>query len=174
MADYKASGAPPSYPEQYPPQQQQSYAGDHIQNSAPPQSQMVHHDSTFSQEKAHGNGSVPPQSHVAALPGSDTQQQMAAQGYQTAMPIGSLGAGAAPIDCPACNMRQMTRIEYKSGGTTWAWAAGVCICLGSAATAELASQPGTDLVIRKFTSIDKRDKSGAFGYVAWNTLRVLV
>ncbi len=54
----------------------------------------------------------------------------AAGGYQTAIPIANLTESPSPIDCPACNMRQLTRVEYKSGGTTWAWAAGACCLVG--------------------------------------------
>jgi len=38
--------------------------------------------------------------------------------YQNATPLASLQQGPAPVDCPVCNVREMTRTEYVSGGTT--------------------------------------------------------
>ncbi len=38
--------------------------------------------------------------------------------YQTATPLGSLQQGPAPVDCPVCGVREMTRTEFHSGGTT--------------------------------------------------------
>lgn len=37
--------------------------------------------------------------------------------YQTATPLQSLGEGAAPVDCPACRQRALTRTDYVSGNT---------------------------------------------------------
>ncbi|KAI4099243.1 MAG: hypothetical protein L6R37_006045 [Teloschistes peruensis] len=39
-------------------------------------------------------------------------------GYQTAIPLANLADTAAPVDCPACRMRALTRTEHHSGGTT--------------------------------------------------------
>ena len=38
--------------------------------------------------------------------------------YQSAMPVGTLGPGPAPIDCPSCHQRAITSISYKSGDCT--------------------------------------------------------
>lgn len=35
-----------------------------------------------------------------------------------ATPLGSLQQGPAPVDCPVCGVREMTRTEFVSGGTT--------------------------------------------------------
>ena len=50
--------------------------------------------------------------------------------YKTATPLQALGQSPAPVDCPVCAGRHMTRIDYAVGGTTWVWAAAVC-CLCS-------------------------------------------
>lgn len=38
--------------------------------------------------------------------------------YQMATPLPSLQQGPAPVDCPVCGVREMTRTEFISGGTT--------------------------------------------------------
>ncbi|KAL5318779.1 hypothetical protein ACEPPN_013845 [Leptodophora sp. 'Broadleaf-Isolate-01'] len=38
--------------------------------------------------------------------------------YQMATPLASLQQGPAPVDCPVCGVREMTRAEYVTGGTT--------------------------------------------------------
>jgi hypothetical protein len=38
--------------------------------------------------------------------------------YKTAVPIPNLGMGSAPVDCPSCGKRCMTRLEYVVGNTT--------------------------------------------------------
>lgn len=37
--------------------------------------------------------------------------------YQIATPLGSLQQDPVPVDCPICGVREMTRIEFVSGGT---------------------------------------------------------
>ncbi|KAL8896272.1 MAG: hypothetical protein Q9207_007785 [Kuettlingeria erythrocarpa] len=59
--------------------------------------------------------------HQASMPMQQQQQQqqpMPQSGYQTATPLANLGEGAAPVDCPCCHMRALTRPEYHSGNTT--------------------------------------------------------
>lgn len=47
------------------------------------------------------------------------QQPMQQQStYQTALPLGNLQEAAAPVDCPVCRQRALTRTEYVSGNTT--------------------------------------------------------
>ncbi len=54
--------------------------------------------------------------HQASMP---MQQQPTQQsGYQTSVPLANLQEAAAPVDCPACHMRALTRTDYHSGGTT--------------------------------------------------------
>ncbi|OOF93057.1 hypothetical protein ASPCADRAFT_209690 [Aspergillus carbonarius ITEM 5010] len=50
-------------------------------------------------------------------------------GYNTPTPLYALQKGPAPVDCPACGQRQMTRVQAESGNTTHAWAAVLCCCL---------------------------------------------
>jgi lipopolysaccharide-induced tumor necrosis factor-alpha factor len=38
--------------------------------------------------------------------------------YQNATPLQVLGRGAAPVDCPSCGVRAMTRTNYEVGNTT--------------------------------------------------------
>lgn len=37
--------------------------------------------------------------------------------YQTSVPVHSLSQGAAPVDCPSCRQRHLTRVEYVTGNT---------------------------------------------------------
>ena len=47
-------------------------------------------------------------------------QQMGTQqsNYQTSVPLASLQNAPAPVDCPNCKTRSMTRVEFHSGNTT--------------------------------------------------------
>ncbi|PYH98021.1 hypothetical protein BO71DRAFT_89013 [Aspergillus ellipticus CBS 707.79] len=49
-------------------------------------------------------------------------------GYSTATPLHALQRGPAPVDCPVCGHREMTRVVGESGNTTHAWAAVLCFC----------------------------------------------
>ncbi|KAL9594288.1 MAG: hypothetical protein Q9219_007115 [cf. Caloplaca sp. 3 TL-2023] len=62
----------------------------------------------------------PTQAAVPQHQTSNTFQQMPMQQsqYQTATPLINLSEGAAPVDCPCCHMRALTRTEYHSGNTT--------------------------------------------------------
>ena len=46
------------------------------------------------------------------------QQPIPQNNFASATPLFSLQQGPAPVDCPMCRVRQMTRVEYVSGGTT--------------------------------------------------------
>ena len=47
------------------------------------------------------------------------QQPMQTQStYQTAVRLVNLQEAAAPVDCPVCRQRALTRTEYVSGNTT--------------------------------------------------------
>jgi lipopolysaccharide-induced tumor necrosis factor-alpha factor len=67
-----------------------------------------------------GNGAVQEQSfRSSSVPPQDYPQQFIApkNNYQNATPLASLQQGPTPVG-PVCNVREMTRTEYVSGGTT--------------------------------------------------------
>ncbi|KAJ5599421.1 LPS-induced tumor necrosis factor alpha factor [Penicillium hetheringtonii] len=49
-------------------------------------------------------------------------------GYASATPLHALQSAPAPVDCPACGHREMTRTEAVTGMTTHGWAAVLCCC----------------------------------------------
>jgi len=49
--------------------------------------------------------------------------------YQMATPLPSLQQSPVPVDCPVCRVREMTRVEFVSGGTTHLTAVLCCLCL---------------------------------------------
>lgn len=62
---------------------------------------------------------IPMQNH----PGMPPQQQSIgnpapAHVYHTVTPIQSLSMAPAPVDCPVCHTRALTRVEQHSGNTT--------------------------------------------------------
>ena len=67
-----------------------------------------------------GNGDAQEKNNPFLVPPQDYPQQFIApkNNYQNATPLASLQQGPAPVDCPVCNVREMTRTEYVSGGTT--------------------------------------------------------
>ncbi|MCJ1341653.1 hypothetical protein MMC09_006949 [Bachmanniomyces sp. S44760] len=59
--------------------------------------------------------------HQGQLPGQPMhqgQQVQSGQVYQSAIPISALTSNPAPVDCPACRQRALTRIMYHTGNTT--------------------------------------------------------
>jgi len=52
--------------------------------------------------------------------------------YRTATPLQSLSSNPVPVDCPQCGVRQLTRVEFENGNTTYGWALAACVvaCLG--------------------------------------------
>ncbi|KAI9740981.1 MAG: hypothetical protein M1834_002692 [Cirrosporium novae-zelandiae] len=48
--------------------------------------------------------------------------------YEQAVPLTNLGMAPAPVDCPACRARALTRISHHSGNTTHLWALIVFAC----------------------------------------------
>lgn len=48
------------------------------------------------------------------------------QTFKSATPLINLGEGAAPVDCPACGQRSITRVEYETGNTTHVFALILC------------------------------------------------
>jgi len=65
----------------------------------------------------------------AQQPQPQMQQGQKPTQYQSATPLGSLQQGAAPVDCPVCGVRELTRTEFVSGGTTHLSALLLCCCL---------------------------------------------
>ncbi|KAL9123717.1 MAG: hypothetical protein Q9217_006881 [Psora testacea] len=68
-------------------------------------------------------GQLPQVQHQGTFSAAPGQQQ-----YQTAIPLGNLTDAAAPVDCPICKQRALTRVEKHSGNTVHAWAALSCLC----------------------------------------------
>jgi lipopolysaccharide-induced tumor necrosis factor-alpha factor len=54
----------------------------------------------------------------------------ATSAFAAATPLASLQEFPAPVDCPLCKVRQMTRTEYLSGNKTHIWALVFCFFLG--------------------------------------------
>ncbi|MCJ1233158.1 hypothetical protein MMC14_001113 [Varicellaria rhodocarpa] len=115
--------------EQYPPQyQNNTYAqGTEItpMSSQPQMQQPMNekHEYTAQERGQSYTGQQPQQTPGVSMPMPQQQQQpqqSMAQGqqYQTAIPLYALGPGPAPVDCPVCHVRALTRVEYETGNTT--------------------------------------------------------
>ncbi|KAI4182889.1 MAG: hypothetical protein L6R41_005725 [Letrouitia leprolyta] len=91
--------------QQYPPQQQQPYQSP---MASPPVTEQKH-------EYYPTQAAMPQHQPSNPIPQQHPPQQSQ---YQIATPIQSLGEGAAPVDCPCCHMRALTKTEYHSGNTT--------------------------------------------------------
>ncbi|GLB12479.1 hypothetical protein AtubIFM57258_010161 [Aspergillus tubingensis] len=48
-------------------------------------------------------------------------------GYNTPTPLYALQKTPAPVDCPACGERKMTRVEAETGSSTQSWASSICL-----------------------------------------------
>jgi len=72
---------------------------------------------------------VQPQQQLQQPPNQPAfvQQQSAPQVFQSAVPVANLGANPAPVDCPICHARAMTRVTKETGNTNLAWAIGACL-----------------------------------------------
>jgi hypothetical protein len=57
---------------------------------------------------------VPPIQQQQYIP----QQMNPQQTYMNASPLNALTMGSAPVDCPLCGVRAMTRIEFVAGSQT--------------------------------------------------------
>ncbi|KAI4253667.1 MAG: hypothetical protein LQ352_003555 [Teloschistes flavicans] len=99
--------------------QQQSYppqGPQHTPMSSPPLASEQKHEYYPNQQSQPG---IPHQQQQHQQPVQLQQMQHPSQsGYQTAVPLANLQEAAAPVDCPSCRMRALTRTEYHSGGTT--------------------------------------------------------
>ncbi|KAE9368135.1 hypothetical protein N431DRAFT_429332 [Stipitochalara longipes BDJ] len=73
------------------------------------------------QEKQYQQQAIPQQQQMP-------QQPLPQNNFASATPLVSLQQGPAPVDCPMCRVRQMTRVEFVSGGTTHLVA--LLCCLG--------------------------------------------
>ena len=94
---YQGNGqpTPPLASPQYNDQQKGSYYGQVPQGAIPMQSPAIQHQQS----------QYPPVQH---------QQSQ----YHSAIPLQNLTEGAAPVDCPTCRQRALTRTDYVSGNTT--------------------------------------------------------
>merc|ERR1711964_717937 len=107
--------APPTYPATTATagNEKHEYGTEHFQ---PQQQQQANPQQTFHQGTPHQSF------QVGAAPANTGK-------YQMATPLGSLQQGPAPVDCPVCGVREMTRTEFVSGGTTHLSALLCCCCL---------------------------------------------
>ncbi|TVY51926.1 Lipopolysaccharide-induced tumor necrosis factor-alpha factor-like protein, partial [Lachnellula suecica] len=71
-----------------------------------------------------------PQATAQQVPHPQQHSGPGVRTYQNATPLASLGRSPAPVDCPTCGNRAMTRITHIVGGYTHAWAAGLCLLTG--------------------------------------------
>ncbi|KZF23398.1 hypothetical protein L228DRAFT_267405 [Xylona heveae TC161] len=128
-------GTPPAVAGSPPPQ--------HMGMQQPYGSPMQPQQPGYFTQVAPGQPQSPPlqqqytQSPVGAISPAPQQQQQQQQQqnsnektYKNATPLAVLGRSAAPVDCPACGNRCMTRITYKTGNTTHAWAFALCCLTG--------------------------------------------
>ncbi|KAL9043315.1 MAG: hypothetical protein Q9214_003493, partial [Letrouitia sp. 1 TL-2023] len=93
-----------SYPQpiqQYPQQQPQPYQSPMASPPVDPQKQEYY-----------------PQQQQQPVQHQPTMPVQQASGYQTAVPLQNLQEAAAPVDCPSCRTRALTRTEFHSGNTT--------------------------------------------------------
>jgi lipopolysaccharide-induced tumor necrosis factor-alpha factor len=88
---------PIAQPQQGYPQTPQDYAQNQQNYAQPQQPQQG-----YSQDQQKG---FPPQNAAAR------------NNYQIATPLASLQQGPAPVDCPVCGVREMTRTDFVSGAT---------------------------------------------------------
>jgi lipopolysaccharide-induced tumor necrosis factor-alpha factor len=58
------------------------------------------------------------QIHPQQGQGAPAGGQAAGRTYQNVTPLASLGRSAAPVDCPACGQRSMTKISFLAGNYT--------------------------------------------------------
>ncbi|KAI4211705.1 MAG: hypothetical protein LQ351_005479 [Letrouitia transgressa] len=93
-----------SYPQpiqHYPQQQQQPYQSPMASPPVDPQKQEYY-----------------PQQQQQPVQHQQTMPVQQVSGYQTAVPLINLQEAAAPVDCPSCRSRALTRTEFHSGNTT--------------------------------------------------------
>ncbi|KAI9696803.1 MAG: hypothetical protein M1836_005165 [Candelina mexicana] len=124
---YNQYNYPP--PAGHPTEHQQQYTGgapapvqspgpQYHQPSPQVQVQPIAH-GTPTQQPSQGyfpdKGQHTPATTTVATPGP-TQQPTSR--YQTATPLHALSMGPAPVDCPACGKREVTRVTFENGNTT--------------------------------------------------------
>src|SRR5579871_5924202 len=88
-------------------------------NNQPPQYSMTDPETYYDHPKT----ALPTQ--TASTTPSPLQNQLSP--FKTALPLPSLSRGPAPVDCPICNVRTLTRCEYEAGGFTHLL--GIVMCL---------------------------------------------
>ncbi|MCJ1470273.1 hypothetical protein MMC07_008918 [Pseudocyphellaria aurata] len=120
-------GAPPpvgQYGQSPPPMMHQDYIVNQAPNpgqypqqpmSPPPQGEIKPEGSYYAPPQHPGMGQQQTsQPQVVVMTQSQPQQQQ----FHTATPLPNLGEGPAPVDCPSCRTRAVTRTQYVSGNTT--------------------------------------------------------
>jgi len=119
LPQYSGQSPPPMSPSQGPGPYVQQPHMTYQQNPGQPQ---MHQQGSY--------GMPPPQQQYQQQPMQPMQQGGGGTHFQTAVAIPNLGMGSAPVDCPSCGKRGMTRLEYATGNTTHAWALGICCLTG--------------------------------------------
>lgn len=110
--------APASYPGQ-PKGQPTEYNSPDDVKGYPGQPQPTHHDPSQQAPNYH---------QAQAQPGVYYTPYGPPSGYASATPLHALQSASAPVDCPSCGHREMTRTEAVTGMTTHGWAAVLCCC----------------------------------------------
>ncbi|CAG8961049.1 hypothetical protein HYFRA_00002590 [Hymenoscyphus fraxineus] len=129
---YQQTGQPQQYfqeqPGQHPQMQQTSPQG------IPQQPQVVYMQQSPGVPGQPGHPQSIPMQQTSPDPHGAQPQHGAQPGgapgrtFQNVTPLASLGRSPAPVDCPACGQRSMTRIAFLAGNYTHGWAVGLC-CL---------------------------------------------
>ncbi|KAG9238964.1 LITAF-like zinc ribbon domain-containing protein [Amylocarpus encephaloides] len=104
-------------PQGIPQQPQVVYMQQSPGAQSPGAGQQLHQQQSIPMQQQHPQG--------GAAPAAGGVRQ-----YQNVTPLASLSRSAAPVDCPACGQRAMTKISYLSGNYTHAWAVGICCFTG--------------------------------------------
>ncbi|KAL8986652.1 MAG: hypothetical protein Q9177_004068 [Variospora cf. flavescens] len=99
------------YPSPMDPPKREYYAG---QEPTPQHEQQQYPSPMDPPKREYYAGQQPIPQHHPSMP---MQQAVQQSGYQTATPLSNLQDAAAPVDCPCCRMRALTKIELHSGNT---------------------------------------------------------
>jgi len=70
------------------------------------------------------------QVHQGQQPQQAAQPLFQPRTYQTATPLNVLGRSGAPVDCPVCGQRTMSRTTPVIGNSNHVWAGAVCLLTG--------------------------------------------
>ncbi|KAJ5946327.1 hypothetical protein N7454_003166 [Penicillium verhagenii] len=99
---------------------EKEYCGQPLPNEPAMTSASQHPTGQASNEKAYPGQPMPNHVQVPQLQQQQTYYTPFGQPtrYATAVPLESLQSAPCPVDCPVCGMREMTKTEFISGGTT--------------------------------------------------------